>query len=108
MKTQCSGQKPKFEKIGQYIHIYIDEDISTITDTESNETMIYKYHYTKVPIMTSRSELIDSIIKIKYPTFDTEIAAMANGGTDSEEHQAWRNKAKLLASEFEEFKKDLF
>lgn len=108
MKTQCSEKKPKFEKIGQYIHIYIDEEIESVVHEEGHESLIYKYHCTKVPIMISRNELIDSIIKINYPSFDAEIAAMANGGADSEEHQDWRNKAKLVASEFEEFKKTLF
>lgn len=104
MKTQCSEQKPKFEKVGQYIHIYIDEEIDSVVNEEGYESLIYKYHYTKVPIMISRSELIDSIIKINYPSFDAEIAAMANGGVDSEEHQSWRMNAKQIATEFEMFR----
>ena len=101
MKTQCSEQKPKFEKVGQFIHIYFDEE--TVPATEDAEQS-YRYCYCKVPMMVSRSELIDSIVKIKYPTFDAEIAAMANGGVDLEEHQVWRTKAKTLATEFDEFK----
>lgn len=108
MKTQCSEQKPKFEKVGQYVHIYMDEEVSTVIDMEDNEIPLYKYHYAKVPIMTSRDDIISSIIKIKYPSFDAEIAAMANGSVDAAEHQEWRNQAKLTASEFEEFKKTLF
>lgn len=105
MKTQCSEQKPKFEKVGQFIHIYFDEEV--IPATEDAEQS-YSYCYCKVPAMISRNELIDAIVKIKYPTFDAEIAAIANGGVDSEEHQDWRNNAKLVASEIEEFKKTLF
>lgn len=63
---------------------------------QGEEGTSYSYWMIKFSVSCTRQDLIERIVKLKYPTYDTEIAALANSDP---EHTAWRAEAKTLADE---------
>lgn len=98
---QSTNKRNKFETMGQFVAISFNEQEIKATDETEKQ---YQYDFAKVPLCSSRDEVINALVKIKYPTFDKEIAAMANGGEDGQGHSDWRVKAKLIADEFVAFR----
>lgn len=96
---QSNTKHNKFTKMGQFVLIAFNERELQIED----ETH-YQYDSAKVPLCSSRDEVISALVKIKYPTFDKEIAAIQNGGEDVQAHSDCRVTAKLIANEFVVFR----
>lgn len=92
---QSNTKHNKFTKMGQFVLIAFNERELQIED----ETH-YQYDSAKVLLCSGRDEVIDVLVKIKYPTFDKEIAAIANGGEAAQKHSEWRVTAKIIADEF--------
>lgn len=86
----------KFTKMGQFVMIAFNERELQI----EGETQ-YQYDSAKVLLLSKRCDVIQAIIRIKYPDLDSELAARMNGGDDQEQHEAWRVTAKAVADEFE-------
>lgn len=102
---QSVTKRDKFEKMGQYVLICFNEE--PLLPTVEGSELQYRYDTAKLPLGCARDVVIDTIVKIKYPTFDKEIAAILNGGIDSQEHSEWRVVAKLIADEFVVYRNSL-
>lgn len=96
---QSVTKRDKFEKMGQYVLICFNEQ--EILPTEEDGETHYQYDSAKVPLLSKRCDVIQAIIRIKYPDLDSELAARMNGGDEQEGHEAWRVAAKAVADEFE-------
>ena len=97
---QSSVKRNKFERMGEFVLICINEDTLEVSTTDTNIDTQYYYDSTKVKLLSNRDEVIQAIIRIKYKDIDSEFAARLNGGTDEETHAAWRLVAKGVADEF--------
>lgn len=94
---QSTNKRNKFEMMGQFVAISFNEQEIAATDETEKQ---YQYDFAKVPLCSSRDEIINALVKIRYKTFDKEIAAITNGGQYAQEHSDWRVTAKLIADEF--------
>lgn len=102
---QSATKRNKFEMMGQYILVCFNEQEVLPTDEDSE--IHYQYDSAKLPICCERDEAINSVVKIRYKTFDKEIAAIINGGQDAQNHNEWRVAAKLIADEFITYRDNL-
>ena len=86
----------EFEKVGSCVLIRLDEKI--VNSGEDGEEQ-YQYYQTRVKVTGKllRENIIEAIIRAKYPTYGAELAAQFNGGEELQEHQAWRTLAKEKA-----------
>ena len=87
---------PRFQTFGMTLVINFDE--RAVRDDELDVTR-YEYTTAKVCKTSSRDERIEAIIKTKYPTYGSELAAMHKGGVEAEAYAALRALAKQLADE---------
>lgn len=87
----------KYEKAGNRVYIRLGEEVTT-----SDEYQTYNYLQAQVRItgQLRREDIIEAIIRSKYPTYGSELAAQFNGGEELAEHQAWRETAKEEADLF--------
>lgn len=97
---QSSVRRDKFERMGEFVLICINEDTFEVAPTDMDVDTQYYYDSTKVKLPSSRDEVIQAIMRIKYKDVDSEFAARLNGGTDEEAHTEWRLVAKGVADEF--------
>lgn len=88
----------QFTRIGDYVLINFNERL-----IESEEGNQYEYDSTKVQLLTPRREVIQAIMRIKYPDMESEFAARINVGDEADEHEAWREQAKAIADSIELF-----
>lgn len=102
---QSATKRNKFEMMGHHVLVCFNEQ--EILPTEEGDDIRYQYDSAKVPLLSKRCDVIQSIIKIRYPNLDSEFAARMNGGDEQEQHEAWRVTAKVVADEFEVYVKDL-
>lgn len=96
MYTQSQERKNKIEIIGNVGYLWFDEEVVPAREGEEVSGDIYKYRMLKFKTDSSRGELVQGVIKLKYPSYDMEIAALSN---QDAEHSEWREKAKRLADE---------
>ncbi len=99
---QSSVRRDKFERMGEFVLICINEgiEVASSMDDGIEATTQYCYDSAKVHLMSQRDEVIQAIMRIKYKDIDSEFTARLNGGTDEETHAAWRLVAKGVADEF--------
>lgn len=98
---QSSVKRDKFERMGEFVLICINESVEVGSSMHDEVvTTQYSYESAKVRLLSSRDEVIQAIMRIKYKDIDSEFAARLNGGTDEETHAAWRVVAKGVADEF--------
>lgn len=97
---QSSVRRNKFERMGEFVLICINEDTLEVATTDTEASTQYYYDSTKVRLLSGRDEVIQAIMRIRYKDIDSEFAARLNGGTDEETHAAWRLAAKGVADEF--------
>lgn len=90
---------PKFQTLGLILIIRCNEREVATVDDEGNEQTHYEYDVTKVCKTSSRDERIEAIIKAKYPTYGSELAAIHKGGDAAAEYMAHRELAKQIATE---------
>lgn len=93
MRMQSSEKKLKIIRIADVGYYCWDEQVSPATQ---DSDLSYSYLMIKFTASCSRSELIERVVRIKYPTYDSEIAALANA---DQAHTAWRTLAKEIADE---------
>lgn len=99
---QSSVKRDKFERMGEFVLICINESVGTIsTMYDEGVTTQYCYDSAKVKLLSHRDEVIQSIMRIMYKDIESEFAARLNGGTDELAHAEWRLMAKSVADEFE-------
>lgn len=96
MKTVANEKLEKFQRVGPFVRINFGEVEST---TEEGEKL-YTYSTAKVGVLDSRDAVVEAIMKVEYPNYACEIAAIANGGEDAQAHLDFRVLAKELADEF--------
>lgn len=89
---------PKYLKTGNTICIRLDETETTSEDFGS----VFSYVQAKVKVggKLLREQIIEAIVRAKYPTYGAELAAQFNGGEDLAQHQDWRQVAKTEADYF--------
>lgn len=98
-QNRVSSTEPldKYEKAGNRVYLRLEEEVSTTDDYTS-------YNYLQAQVRISgqlrREDIIEAIIRSKYPTYGAELAAQFNGGEELAEHQAWRETAKVEADLF--------
>jgi len=95
MKTYSPFKLETYQVIGRKLHINFNEQF-----VEGAEGVDDQYVYDTAVIpdkLAKRDTIIEAIIATKYPTYGSELAAIRNGGTEAEEHEALRIKAKELA-----------
>jgi hypothetical protein len=95
MKITSYTQLDTYEVQGNFLGIYWNEEAH---EPKENETEPYwTYDHCSAFATDSRSVLIEKIIATKYPTYGSEVAALANGGESAAEHETMRATAKTLA-----------
>ena len=93
MRIQSSERKLRLEKISNVGYFWWDEQESPATE---DDAVNYSYLMVKFTTACSRSDLVERVVRLKYPTYDSEIAALANADPA---HSAWRTLAKEIADE---------
>jgi hypothetical protein len=97
-KVYSNEQLPKFKKLGTNIQINVGEAEYPPKEDSSGG---YSYFRATIKCMgkLSRDNIIEAIIRAKYPTYGSELAAQFNGGQGLQDHQDWRQLAKDTADE---------
>lgn len=98
MKITSYTKLDTYEVSSSTLNIYWGEEAFPPKEDETEP--YWTYEFCRASIHDSRDVLIEKIIATRYPTYGSEVAAIANGGADSEEHQAFRQLAKQLANNF--------
>ena len=95
MQTQSDVKLNRFVVLGPTLFIHFNEREETSEEGEVS------FHYDTVKVCKSadRDERIEAIIKTKYPTYGSELAAMHKGGEHEVEYNLFREQAKQLADE---------
>lgn len=93
MRVHSNERKPKLERIDNIGYYWWDEQEAPATE---DDDVSYSYMMIKFTTACSRSDLVERIIRLEYPTYDSEIAALANGDPA---HSVWRALAKEIADE---------
>lgn len=93
MRMQSSEKKLKITRIDGVGYYCWDEQVLPIGE-DSEEG--YSYLMIKFTTACSRSDLVERVVRLKYPSYDSEIAALANADPA---HAAWRTLAKEIADE---------
>lgn len=92
MRTYTSETKPEIEPVENVIYLWLDFKEETNTEGDNQ----YSYHMIKIVRDDNRNKIIEKIVKTKYPSYDTEIAALSN---NDPEHSSWRQFSKNKADE---------
>lgn len=101
---QSADKRRNFERMGKYVLINFNERGVEQPDTEE---VHYQYDSVKIPLITKRKDVIQSIMRVRYPDIDSEFAARINGGEEQIEHDQWREQAKTIADRFENYVKTI-
>lgn len=99
---QSSVRRNKFERMGEFVLICINESVEMVKSPIDDEiTTHYCYDSAKVELLAPRERVIQSLMRIMYKNIEDEFAARLNGGVDELAHAEWRLIAKSVADEFE-------
>lgn len=98
MIVSSKDKLPEYQVIGGKLRVHWD--FKEVPATEYIDSG-WQCEEAVCSVNASRSEIIEAIIRTKYPTYGAEIAAIQNGGADTEEHQAFRAFAKLMADGYQ-------
>lgn len=99
---------PKFQILGRTLRIHFNQTTEQITDRFTKEVRTGHVSEEAVcNIHDHRSQIIEAIIKSRYPTMGAELAAINNGDPDYSEYQSFRQLAKTLANEWESYKQSV-
>jgi hypothetical protein len=102
MKVTSYTQLNTYEVDGNDLTIHWNEQEHP---PKENETEVYwTYDGCRAFVSDTRDMLIEKIIATKYPTYGSEVAALANGGESAQEHEVFRVQAKALADGWPESK----
>jgi len=94
MRVNSDAKLPEYQVIGNTLRIHWNyEEVAATEDTPAS----WSCDEASVPKNASRGKIIEAIIATKYPTAGSELAAINNGGSEYEDYQAFRAKAKSLA-----------
>jgi hypothetical protein len=103
MKARSSVKLNTYELDGNNLSIYWNEEYhEPVSDIEDNtldsREAYWTYDHCYAFATDDYGTLIEKIIATKYPTYGSEIAALANGSDSAAKHKALRKLAKELAS----------
>lgn len=93
---------PLFLKDKNTLIVNFNEVEVSVEDGDGKQADIYSYCqvFIKFSGKMSRDEMIEELIKAKYATYGSELAAINSGDVDKiKEHQEWRNLCKGVADE---------
>jgi hypothetical protein len=94
MHVKSKDKLPKYQVIGQKLRIHWDyKEVPATEEAPAG----WSCKEAVVQVTAARSEIIEAIIAVSYPTFGSEFAAIINGGDDAAAHEAVRQQAKDLA-----------
>lgn len=98
-QNRVSSTEPldKYEKAGNRVYIRLEEEVNT---SEGGTSYNYLQAQVRISGQLNREDIIEAIIRSKYPTYGAELAAQLNGGEELAEHQVWRETAKVEADLF--------
>jgi len=97
MRVTSKEKLEDYQVIGDKLRIHWDHQEVTVEDIDGEQSTQWQCEEAVVKKTTGRSEVVEAVIRTKYPTYGAEIAAIRNGGVDAEEHETLRLKAKELA-----------
>mgnify|MGYP001774133333 CR=1 FL=1 len=99
METVIDQQLPTFEKRGLTLRVNFNEE-EFIQESEGQEPKtMWRYTTAAFPVTASRPERIEAIIATRYPSYGSELAAINNGGAETDAYHAFRELAKQLAND---------
>jgi hypothetical protein len=94
MRVSSNEKLPVYQVIGLKLRIHWDyQEVPATEDMPAS----WSCEEAVVFVKASRSEIIEAIIAVSYPTPGSELAAIINGGEDAASHEASRVQAKALA-----------
>lgn len=94
MRVNSNDKLPEYQVIGSKLRIHWDyQEVLATEDTPAG----WSCKEAVVQTVAPRSEIIEAIIAVSYPTPGSEFAAIINGGDDAAAHEAVRQHAKALA-----------
>jgi hypothetical protein len=96
MKMLSNEKQPKFKVLGSRVFLAFNEAEKFIQDST-----VYEYDSAEWAVGANRSQVIEAIIRVKYPTLGAELAVI-NGGDTQEmiDYQEFRLFAKETATEW--------
>jgi len=97
MKTESPYELPTYEVMGHKLRIHFNHTPTTHEGVDGEIEQGHSYSTAVVDKNVDRETIIEAIMRVKYPTYGAEIAAMQNGDPDNHEHQVMRDAAKSLA-----------
>lgn len=101
MKTKSFVRLNTYEVNGNDLSIYWNEEYHEPSEdsiTLELKEPYWSYDHCYAFATDTYGVLIEKIIATVYPTYGSEIAALANGGNSAAKHQTLRNLAKELAA----------
>lgn len=99
MKTTANEPLPRFQRLGMTLVINFDETPEEVTDDNGKTYTRYHYLTAKVKKTATSDQRVEAIIATRYPTYGAELAAINNGGQETDDYRAFRAAAKQLAKE---------
>lgn len=84
---------------GNNILVNFSEQEVVVENEGSGDSTQFKYSTVEFPKTYSRDERVECVIKSRYPTYGSELAAINNGGDDLDEYTSFRNIAKIVADD---------
>lgn len=97
------GKLQLVQTLGSNLVLRFNERKVIMIDDELGNSVRYEYDTAKVCKTSSYSERIEALIKTRYPTVGSELAAMHKGGEAMQDYLAFRELAKQAATDsFEE------
>ena len=103
--VRSSFALPKFQILGNTLRIHFNQITEEVTDMATAVVRTdYVSEEARCTIFDSRAQIIEAIIKSRYRTVGAELAAINNGDPDYSAYQSFRQLAKTLASDWENYK----
>jgi len=100
MKTESPFELPTYEVMGHKLRIHFNHTLVVREDTDGGSETFHTYDTSVVEVTASRDTVIESIMRVKYPTYGVELAAVQNGKGVSLRHGEYRDMAKQLADDW--------
>lgn len=97
MKTQSPVKLETYQVMGRKLRINFSEQTVSSEGIDEAPSTTYQYNTAEVDKLANRDKIIEAIMATRYPTFGSELAAIRNGGAESQEHEDLRVLAKSLA-----------
>lgn len=97
VNTESPSKLNTYHVMGRKLRINFNEQEVARGGIDETPSTAYQYKTAEVDKLANRDQIIEAIMATRYPTFGSELAAIRNGGAESQEHEELRVLAKQLA-----------